>query len=108
MKKILALIVAYGVISQTLANTQSATLTQDQLVEVLVDLELAKAMLYDTEDSNPNLTTPLFQEQAELIFNAHVIDKAMFQKSYFYYLADPKRLQAVYDQLIDRLEKLLQ
>lgn len=107
MKKILALVMACGLISQNLAHTQSNILTQEQLVEVLADLELAKAMVYTSESSSLAEVDLLFQEQAQLIYEAHVTDSTTFQKSYMHYLNAPIQLQAIYDQLIIRLEQLL-
>lgn len=108
MKKILALIMACGIINNTLASTNSGTLTQDQLVEILVDLELARAIMY--YDDNNNLRKQadiLFQEQVQLICEDHFIDTATFQKSYIDYLNHPTRLEALYNQVIGKLEELL-
>jgi hypothetical protein len=107
MKKILALVMACGLISQNLAYTQSNILTQEQLVEVLADLELAKAMVYTSESSSLAEVDLLFQEQAELIYKAHATDITTFHKSYMHYLDAPIQLQAIYDQLIIKLEQLL-
>ncbi|ACE06493.1 hypothetical protein Aasi_1157 [Candidatus Amoebophilus asiaticus 5a2] len=107
MKKILALVMACGLISQNLAHIQSSILTQDQLIEILADLELAKAMLYTSEDNKQTEIDNLFQEQAQLIYETHATDAVTLQESYIEYLNNPIRLQWLYDQLIVRLEKLL-
>ena len=107
MKKILAIVMACGLINQNLAHIQSSILTQDQLIEVLADLELAKAMLYTAEASNQAEIDILFQEQAQLIYEAHATDAKSLQESYMDFLKNPIGLQSLYDQLIVRLEKLL-
>jgi len=109
MKKILAVIMACGAINNTLASNKSQPLTQEQLVEVLVDLELVRAIIDNRENGNQTeKTDSLFQEQVHLICDAHAIDTAIFQKTYINYLTDPRRLAVLYDQLINKLEKLLQ
>ena len=109
MKKILALIMACSTIHHALANSKSETLTQEQLVEVLVDLELAKAIIDNQESGKqPEAKDALFQEQVQLICDAHAIDTGIFQKTYINYLTEPNRLEVLYDQLINKLEKFLQ
>ena len=65
-------------------------------------------MIHQDIPHDHQLTQTILQEQVELIFNAHAIDRALFQQSYFHYLTDPKQFKSLQEQLITQLEKLLQ
>lgn len=107
MKNLIALLVACSSFYQVVASHQTAILTPNQLMEVLVDLELTQALVYEDIPHDLELAQTTFQAQIELIFKAHAIDQALFQESYFHYLADPKQFKSIQEQLITQLEKLL-
>jgi hypothetical protein len=72
-------------------------------------MEFAKAIIENQEgDKQSERTDALFQEQVQLICDAHDIDTAIFQRNYINYLTEPKQLEILYDQLISKLEKLLE
>jgi hypothetical protein len=90
------------------AIDQGPILAPDQLIAVLVDLELTRTIAYQDIPYEPELAQAIFEEQAELIFKAHAMDRALFQESYLHYLNDPKQFKSLHDKLITQLEKLLQ
>jgi hypothetical protein len=108
MKNLVALLIICSSFHQVVASNQTPFLTQDQLLEVLVDLELTQVMIQQDIPHDPPLAQTVFQEQVELIFNAHAIDRALFQQSYFHYLTNPKQFKSLQEQLVTQLEKLLQ
>lgn len=108
MKNLVTFLIACSSFFPVVASTQTPFLTQDQLIAILVDLELTRVMIHQDIPDDPQLAQTVFQEQVELIFNAHAMDQALFQQSYFHYLTDPKQFKSLQEQIITRLEKLLQ
>ena len=80
-------------------------LTQDQMVSILVDLELAKAMVWYYAD-NEATASQLLKKNAFLIYQAYDIDSDTFQKSYQYYLTQLEVMKEIYGAVIKRLEEL--
>lgn len=108
MKRVITLLITCSSFFTVAASTQMPYLTQEQLIEVLVDLELTQVMVQQDTSHDPQLAQTVFQEQAELIFKSHAIDQNLFQQSYFQYLTDPKQFKVLQEKLITQLEKLLQ
>lgn len=84
-----------------------AVLPKDQMIAILLDLELAKAMVQYYSDDEVTFYH-WFEENSSLIYQAHATEPILFQNSYQYYLAHPKVMQEIYESVIDRLEELLE
>ena len=105
---IMFLLLFLGITNSIYAKKKLITLTQDKLVEILVDLELAKATIYDVKNSDQPETMALFKEQAKIIYKAHNVDEQVLYDTYLRYITDPVKSQILYDQVLNRLEKLLE
>ena len=80
-------------------------LPKAQMISVLVDLELTKALVqhYSTKAAPID---QLFEENAWRVYQAHETSAASFKASLQYYLDHPKVLQEVYGAVVDQLEQL--
>jgi Domain of unknown function (DUF4296) len=78
-------------------------LTQEEMVPILVDLEVAKAMAWHYAADAPT-ARELFKKNAFLIYQAYDKDLDTFQKSYQYYLAHVEMMNEIYELVIKRLE----
>lgn len=133
MKRLLAFSILFCILYSVRARFPLGTLSKDQMIDILVDLELAKIMAYDYNNSPPteptkyvdlstdNTVEPrlqkklnddesiyqLFQDNACLIYQAHGTKPATFQKSYLYYSSHPELMQEIYELVTARLEELL-
>lgn len=95
-------------------NSKTVLLTQDQLLEILVDLELTKVMVYDqteqeyqTEQEMATSKQAIFHQQVMGIYEYHGIDAATFVRSYAHHLANVDQVSILYDQLIKKLEEMV-
>lgn len=107
MKQLLAFSILFCTLHSVQARSPLGALPKGQMVGILVDLELAKAMAYDYNNDEEESADQLFQGNAQLIYQAHDTEPATFQESYLYYLAYPKLMQEIYELVIARLEELL-
>ena len=74
-------------------------------VDVLTDLELAKALVaYYTDDEVT--AVQLLQENARLVYESYDVTPDTFQKSYQYYLSHLGVMKEIYEEVIERLEEL--
>jgi hypothetical protein len=80
-------------------------ISQDKMVDVLVDLQLLEAtyniklVLLDNRSERMNRYTLE-------VFNHHQITQAMFDSSYAYYEKDPEALINIYEHVFEKLEAL--
>ena len=101
-------LIAFGLLLLTLnsARLKSApeVLTQTQMVDVLTDLELAKALVaYYTDDEAT--AVQLLQENARLVYESYDVTPDTFQKSYQYYLSHLGVMKEIYEEVIEQLEE---
>jgi hypothetical protein len=90
---------------QQFASPTLEVLPKDQMVAILVDLELAKAMVryYSDEET---IVYQWFEKNSLLIYQVHEINPVLFQRSYHYYLAHPEEMKGIYETVLARLEEL--
>jgi len=106
MRRLITLGIFLCVLSSAHGEPPAEFLSRDRMVAILVDLELAKAMVgHYTDDADT--ARVLFQKNALLIYQAHEIAPDDFQKSYQYYLAHLEAMQEIYMLVIGQLEALL-
>lgn len=77
------------------------------MVGILADLELTRAAVYDHGNATQAKADQLFRENVQRIYQKHVVEPVIFQKSYLYYLHHPELMQEIYRLVIARLEELL-
>ena len=105
MQRLIILGVLLCMLSSVSKKPPTGLLTQDQMVSILVDLALAKAMVqYYTDDEAT--ASGLFKKNALLIYQVYGVDLYAFQESYQYYLTHLEIMQGIYGMVIKRLEAL--
>ncbi len=91
-----------------MAQATSEPLDADQLVNIIVDLELAKTLIYHDVEDDEQLAQQLLKEQQALIFETYGIDQASFQRSYEQFLHTPKKFKQLQEAVITQLEQRIQ
>ncbi len=105
MQRLITLGILLCVLSSAHRELSAKLLSQEQMISILVDLEVAKAMArHYTADEDT--TRALFQKNALLIYQAYDIDLDTFQKSYQYYLTHLEIIEKIYEAVVKRLEAL--
>ncbi len=82
-------------------------LSQQQMIGVIADLQLAAAMAKD-DYVQEDLVKIFFTKNAALIYQAYGTDHATFKKSYLYYMAHAQKLNEIYKAVIDSLSLQVQ
>jgi len=79
-----------------------AILSEPQMVHALMEIHLAERKI-SALGVRHDSTRQLFERAAPMIFEQAGIEEAQFKKSFAYYQARPKELEAIYSILIDSL-----
>lgn len=74
------------------------------MVGVFLDMHLAEANLASLPQNDSVIR--LVNEYYKFIFEFHKTDSATFKRSITYYSAQPKKLDNIYQQVVDSLTKL--
>jgi hypothetical protein len=106
MKRLLTFAVLCCLLSYFQASAEEKVLAQGQMVDILVDLELAKAWANSVTTDQEALKV-LFSAKAKHIYQNYDIDDISFKHSYLHYLSYPERMLVLYEQVIAKLETLL-
>jgi Domain of unknown function (DUF4296) len=78
-------------------------LTKEQIIPILVDLEVARAMAWHYV-ADEQAAREVFKENALLVYHAHDTDLNTFQRSCQYYFAHIEVMKEIYDLVVKRLE----
>ena len=105
MRRLITLGIFLCVLSSAHGELPAELLSKDQMVAILVDLELAKAMV-DHYADDADTARLLFQKNELLIYQAHETDSDTFQKSYQHYLTHLAKMQEIYELVIKQIEEL--
>ena len=106
MQRLIAFSFLFFILGSGQQKPPTALLTQEQMVTILSDLELAKAVVgYYTDDEAT--ASRLLQKNALLIYQAYDVAPEAFQKSYQYYFTQLEVMKEIYADVIKRLEELL-
>jgi hypothetical protein len=106
MKHLLFMIILSSLVSCKQINDDkpSDLIPQKQMIEVLVDIHVADAVVeqkYGTANPNLALTSALYSR----IYQNYNITAAQYKTSYKYYEAHPKLMDDMYEQVITELSK---
>lgn len=105
MQRLIGFVLLFFTLSSLQHKFAPELLSQNQMVAILVDLELAKAMVgYYTDDEAT--ASQLLDENVHLIYRVYDVTPDTFQKSYQYYLTHLEIMREIYDEVIERLEEL--
>ena len=95
-------------LSSRVSLAKEKILEQEKLSGILVDIALAKVIIYQQTDQSIPQKECFLQQQAELIYQSHGTDSITFQESYKLFLKDYRRLLSLYETVIAALEQLLE
>lgn len=82
-------------------------LSHNEMVNILVDLELAKSTAYEYTHT-PEESKEIYKKNVIKIYEEYKISNDIFKESYNFYINNPKLLLAVYNDVIDQLTNLLE
>ncbi len=82
---------------------ESTILPKEKMVDILVDLELAKAMVY----YHPKDKQDAWKEQEkQRIYRDHGTSQVIFQQSLLHYLHELQVMKEIYEEVVSNLRKL--
>ncbi len=104
-------LILFASIGLILSSCQSETkvprdcYTQDEMVQVLVDLNLVQGMLKSNFilDDSASRVAPVLYDQ---VFERNEADRQKFQRSLDFYLDHPEMLKAINEKVVEELNKL--
>ncbi|MHA7877810.1 MAG: DUF4296 domain-containing protein [Bacteroidota bacterium] len=91
-------------LSSSQSQPSAALLPQAKMVAILVDLELAAALI-DHHTDDKDTARWLLRENVLLICQAHEVALDTFQESYEHYLAHLETMQEIYGLVNKRIEE---
>jgi hypothetical protein len=106
MKKLFLVTLLSCMLVHSKANAYVKLLSQQQMVDILLELELARAWVYGLENTHQQALVDLLETKVHHIYLEHHTDASTFQHSYLHYLSHTELLIAIYAQVIDRLNDL--
>jgi hypothetical protein len=80
----------------------SGLLTEEQMVPVLKDMQIAYAGV-DNTVRNPGSRPSRYKEMNKLVLLKHDVDKELFYNSYEYYKRRPIMMDTIYQRVITQL-----
>ncbi len=105
MRHLVAFSLLFFTLSGVQKNPHPDLLTSNQMVAVLVDLELSKAMI-EHYTSDEEVASQLLKKNVLLICQSHHIAQDTFQQSCWHYLGQLEVMKKIYEEVIARLEEL--
>jgi hypothetical protein len=78
----------------------------DKMVEIIIDLELAKSLAYNynhTEDEAKHI----FTQNVNLIYSTYGLSAEEFKENYIYYIDKPQDFLTLYNDVVYKLESML-
>lgn len=81
-------------------------ITQDKMVEILVDLELTKSLAYNYNHTDDE-ANQVFEQNVNLIYTTHNLSPEAFKESYIYYMKQPQIFLTIYNEVVYKLENML-
>ncbi len=98
-------LVVFGLSCSTKSQAPEQLIPKDSMVNVIVDLHLADAILL-----NPMVQSKISDVSSnklyETVMNKHRITRQQFNESLEYYAKDPKVLDSIYDVVIEKLNMI--
>lgn len=82
----------------------SEVLSEDAMVDVLIDLQIQEAAL--TMNIVQDKRAVQDSSQMYNVYKAHDITKSQFDESFRYYASKPEKLNAIYEQVVSRLNQM--
>ena len=89
--------------SQTEKSVPNEFIQPDSMVALLIDIHLAEAASNATRINDVQKFSAA--DLYPVIFRTHHTDSAAFRKSFDYYLQHPKKLDKIYEQVLNELSK---
>lgn len=90
----------------TSSKLPSGIIAHDKMVEMLVDLELAKALAYNYNHTDDE-AKQIFVQNVNIIYTTHGLSSEEFKENYIYYISNPQEFLHVYNDVVSKLESML-
>jgi ABC-type uncharacterized transport system auxiliary subunit len=103
---VLALTFTLLLASCTQEEVPKDLLSQEQMVPVLTDLEIAYAGV-DQTVKDPNERKKKYEEMNSMVLKKHALTHDQFYASYQWYEADPMLLDTIFKQVVTKLNQEL-
>lgn len=83
-------------------DSQKAVLTQEEMVNILIDIHLAEAGVQDMR-LVPDSAAKIYSAEEKLIFKKHHVTDSNFIRSYNFYIEHSDQMEEIYSAVIDSL-----
>ena len=100
--QVLSAIVLALLLSSCIDEKPTYTLSEDQLIDILVDVHLAEAALQNYYGEEKDSIT---EELYEALFTFNAIDSTTFRENLKSLRRDPKKLQKIYTMVVEELSE---
>lgn len=102
MKYFLFIILCYICFIACSKDKTALPIESDKMVDILVDVHLAEAAMQESTLMNKDSVGRVYYQK---IFNLYGITEADFNKSMFLIRQNPEKLEAIYKEVIETLDK---
>lgn len=102
---IFAMIVFLSACSTEEPDKPEGVLNADQFTALMIDVQLVegiRAQRIEVSDKKGKAESFLYAE----VFDKHGVSRYEFEITYAYYMKNPKRMEVIYEQVLDSLNKL--
>lgn len=102
---IFAMVIFLAACSSEKPERPEGVLNADQFTALMIDVQLIegiRAQRIDVSEKKGKAESFLYAE----VFDKHGITREEFEKTYAYYMKNPKRMEQIYEQVLDSLNKL--
>lgn len=85
-------------------KTPSSVLTKDNMIQLVIDIQLAEATINLSNYGQSNLPNDK-EKLFEAIYKKHHTSKKIVEESFFYYTGHPEQFEKIYEEVITGLSK---
>ena len=82
-------------------------LPTDQMVAILTEVHMAESRVSRLGLTSADSSALVYKQLEERIYKKFKVDTAAYRLSYIYYASDPARLEAIYKEVVKRLQQRL-
>lgn len=93
----------FTVVSCVSDNEPEGYLSQDKMVEVLIDIHITEALVEKMPFSNDSLNV-LYKVLEKDVFLKHEVSDSVFTENMLYYLRDVAEMERIYSRVYDSLD----
>ena len=105
--RILSLLAFWGLLVGCDATTKKPAnlIAADKMVNILADIHLAESKVARMNLHSTDSANFVYKRLEKGIFKKYQIDTSAYNKSYVYYSSQPAELEALYQRVVEKLQK---